>query len=272
MFVVQTDKFGIPVNDMCTELINSCKYQNWFYDDNAKTVLLRRFDEKIVTLKDLFWGKYDHDSRLITGKIKNEQYIVPIGNIEFVEKYLGKHIKPINIPDCLTDEYFTKRFCKRMDYKELQKALLSSSYFVKSDETLKDFSDIYKEIGYIKKIDKYFVSEPVLFTDEWRAFIYKNKILDVRKYLGDWDKPDFDIQWLKNAVSKYSKSESCPKAYTLDFGYFDGKIAIIECHRDISIGLYGFEDYKKIPNMFYSSYMEEMSITHDTKESGLAKA
>lgn len=59
---------------------------------------------------------------------------------------------------------------------------------------------------------------------KWRCFVHYGKILDIRKYRGDW-KVYFDPKVVEEAISKFT---SAPNGYTIDFGLTDkGKLKLM---------------------------------------------
>lgn len=82
-------------------------------------------------------------------------------------------------------------------------------------------------------------SEVVNFVAEWRCFVRYGKILDVRRYKGDW-KVQLNPKIVENAVSEF---KSAPKAYAIDFGLTDkGETLLIEVNDGYSLGFYGLSD------------------------------
>lgn len=88
-------------------------------------------------------------------------------------------------------------------------------------------------------------SEVVNFVAEWRCFVRYGKILDVRRYKGDW-KVHFDPKIIEEAISKFT---SAPNGYSIDFGLTDkGETLLIEVNDGYSLGYYGLFnlDYAKL--------------------------
>ncbi|EKQ54536.1 MULTISPECIES: ATP-grasp domain-containing protein [unclassified Clostridium] len=84
-----------------------------------------------------------------------------------------------------------------------------------------------------------FCSEIVNFVAEWRCFVWYGKILDIRRYRGDW-KMHFDPSVVENAVAQF---KSAPKGYAIDFGLTDkGETLLIEVNDGYSLGCYGLFD------------------------------
>ena len=71
------------------------------------------------------------------------------------------------------------------------------------------------------------------------------KILDVRRYKGDW-RTCVDPKVIEKAVSEFI---SAPKGYGIDFGVTDkGETLLIEVNEGYSLGSYGLQsiDYAKL--------------------------
>ncbi|GKX65922.1 ATP-grasp domain-containing protein [Inconstantimicrobium mannanitabidum] len=82
-------------------------------------------------------------------------------------------------------------------------------------------------------------SEVVNFVAEWRCFVRYGKIIDVRRYKGDW-RANLNSTIVENAVSEF---KSAPKAYAIDFGLTDkGETLLIEVNDGYSLGFYGLSD------------------------------
>lgn len=81
-------------------------------------------------------------------------------------------------------------------------------------------------------------SDPVEFVSEFRCFVLEDKVLDVRRYRGDWWRaPDRDV--VHSAVMAYSDS---PAAYSLDWGVTsDGRTLLVEANDAFALGCYGLE-------------------------------
>ena len=101
-------------------------------------------------------------------------------------------------------------------------------------------------------------SEVVDIVSEYRAFVRYDKILDVRRYKGDWRVyPDYQL--MEECVGKYTNS---PYGYAIDFGVTkEGKTLLIEVNNTCSLGSYGLYciDYAKL----LSSRLSELLGTED---------
>ena len=81
-------------------------------------------------------------------------------------------------------------------------------------------------------------SDPVSLVAEWRCFVMRGQILDVRPYRGDW-RVSFDSSIIERAVIAYS---SAPAGYGMDFGVTeDGRTLLVEVNDGYALGSYGLE-------------------------------
>jgi hypothetical protein len=88
-------------------------------------------------------------------------------------------------------------------------------------------------------------SEVINFVAEWRCFVKYGRILDIRRYKGNW-RVHFDYKIVENAVSQFT---SAPKGYAVDFGLTDkGETLLIEVNDGYALGHYGLFslDYAKL--------------------------
>lgn len=85
------------------------------------------------------------------------------------------------------------------------------------------------------------ISEPVCFVSEWRAYVANNQLRDVRfvDYGGNRSaKPDMSV--INDAVSRLAASQSAPSGYVMDFGVLAqcGSTALVELNDGFSFGAY----------------------------------
>lgn len=86
------------------------------------------------------------------------------------------------------------------------------------------------------------VSEVVEFKSEYRTFVLDGKILDCRRYKGDWSLA-LDKDLTLAAVEVMSSWEGCPKAYCLDLGVTNtSNCCLVEVNDAYSFGTYGLND------------------------------
>lgn len=97
------------------------------------------------------------------------------------------------------------------------------------------------------------VSDTIEILSEYQCIVLDGKILDVRKYKGDWSKaPNRDT--VESAVKSFSNA---PISYCLDVGVVKDKTLIIEVNDGFSFGHYGLHhaDYARC----LSARWEEMA-------------
>lgn len=81
-----------------------------------------------------------------------------------------------------------------------------------------------------------FCSEVVEFVSEWRGFVKRGQIVDVRGYKGRWDVyPDPVV--MRRAMEAWT---TAPAGCCIDFGVTaDGRTLVIECNDGFAMGHYG---------------------------------
>ena len=246
-----------PAADILT-IYDNIQFNNWFYGENIKGYFsdVANTDRVSDTLQDYYMG----NSRVV-----ENTNIIPVGGLNFVSAYLGKHIKPIDISE--VDRKFTGREIQILSYDEMLAYLdRNGPRFIKSATKCKEFPAgkydkksieiIEKSISYLHKSHKFMVSELINLLAEWRLFIHKGKILDCKQYMGSWESR-FDETFVKEMVASIPKSIIPYTSYTVDIGLTDtGSTVLIEAHNFISCGLYGFE-HPNLYKMVKTAYLEE---------------
>jgi len=242
-FLIQTVDGNI-VHDFSFALIEAIKYQNWYNRNN-----------------DITYVTTDGDMLL-------ENYI-PIGSVEFVCNYIKKYYgeinipKPINIPNDLMYDYYLHRninfdYIKNGELVIFNKNNFKYPFFIKSDTQIKKYTNIIYHPNELKDVpdDKYMISDIIDIDSEYRCFIYNKKLVGLQNYSGDFTIfPNINI--INEMIKEY---KNAPISYTLDVGinnYInsnDNNTFIIECHDFFSIGLYGFNDSRILPQMFKDWY------------------
>ena len=233
-FVIQAANINgylIPAFDFCYEAIQAITYQNWYRNSkDFDFVLVEKDSEKY----------YDY---------------IPIGSVEFVvnrmcNKYKLKNIRPLNIPEELFP--FAKRKIANLSRDKVWDEFSDCKrVFVKSNNKIKEFTDILERGEYLPNISNFQVSEEIEILTEWRCFVKNEKLLDIKCYSGDIDIFP-NIKEIKKMIASYNNA---PPAYTIDVAVNDkGETVIIECHNFFSCGLYGFSDYRYLLDMFIKAY------------------
>jgi len=234
---------GKVVHDFAFTLLEAIRYYKWL----GTHIKVKYLDYIEVTEPD--------DIYPIQFKPLHKSYI-PIGSVEFVTEFLGYFYgitpKPLNVPV----ELFPFAYRQIFNGNESD---LKGKMFVKSNTKIKDICGIYYEgVCYVDgipslPIGNYQFSDVISIDTEWRAFVFKNKLVGLQNYCGEFTKfPNVKI--LKLMIDAYAPT--APIAYTLDIGVNDGGTFVIECHQFFSCGLYSFRDMALLPRMFQSSFNE----------------
>lgn len=258
-FCIERDCLKNVNFDFQRTLIDSIGYQKWA--DNSSTISYEFFDSQ----------QNDDIPNYSTERMIE---MIPVGSVGFVTKWLKEiyeiDYKPIQIPDPLMKESFLKRNCGYIHNNEAKKWVEHSHLFGKEQVFLKNTSKLKEQIHIIPLYklndfdlngNTYFYSEVIDFISEYRIFVYKNEIVGIKHYQGDFFKfPDENI--IKEMVKKYAHCNA-PVSYTLDVGiHCKGKeyfTSVIEVHDFFSCGLYGFEEYKILPFMFSRWWYEYLN-------------
>lgn len=191
------------------------------------------------------WIGNDIKVRLSNGYMPSNY--IPIGSVEFVSEYIlkfyGVVVRPINIPI----ELIGQEFCGRnvINGTNLD---IDGLKFVKSNDGIKSFTKIceYAPDG------NYQISDLIDIQSEYRCFVYKQKLVGINNYSGDFTIFP-DIEKINKMIDSF---KSAPVAYTLDVAICNGNTVIIEVHDFFSCGLYGFSDLKILPYMFSQWFYE----------------
>lgn len=138
--------------------------------------------------------------------------------------------------------------------------------YVKSETKFKypgnglyDSINSFVKSEYYDSLDSYQVTsfDPEI-SDEWRYFVYEGKVVGCKCYLpDDLMSPKIpNKKWILDKVSKIDLP-----AYTLDVAMSNSSHIktprIVEVHDFFSCGLYGFDDYGKLPYMFFRSHLHK---------------
>lgn len=230
--------------------------------------LLNHFRWNKSLSEDYTYSLFEWDGDI--QNIPTHKDTIPVGTVEFLSAYLnigyGIHLKPINIPYKLSS-FAGREFGNTTiieDIGKVEDGLVISSngkrhdkFFWKSADKMKAGYGIAKNLSEIpKNINNVFLSEIVDILSEWRVFVHRNKIIDVKNYSGDfWETPSKKV--VEEMVKAYQFD--CPVSYTLDVAVINKKsiaeTCVIEVHPILSCGLYGFDDLK-YPYMLSQTFFE----------------
>ena len=207
-FLLQT-VHGEVIHDFVFECLQALKYQAWLGRDY------------------LTWEHMDNLEYADCG-------CIPVGSVEFVQEYLKQNcnltVKPYNIPRDLSGYEFTGRHV----FEGTEKDVPSYPWFAKNTDIIKSPYVIDKKN---LKPGNYQFSNYIEFTSEWRAFVWRNDLVGLQNYSGDFTMmPDVD------KIHAMIRAFNGPCAYTLDIGLCGGDTLVVEVHAFFSCGLYGFSD------------------------------
>lgn len=236
-FLIQTVEDNI-VHDFSFHLIEAIKYQNWFAGEEVHNYKFT--DEKFSSLP-----------------IEDN---VPIGSIEFVCDYIehccGFSPKPINVPI----ELFEHAGREIIDFEGQMIHTKETEFFVKSRDEFKcPTNGILKQKEFNQEGSWQYSGIIEEISSEYRLFIHNEKVVGIKHYLGD--ATIFPRE--SNLATMYAMIRELKgvfPVYTLDVGLFfdyeaNTQVCVpIEVHEFFSCGLYGFQDYKILPQMFVRAY------------------
>jgi hypothetical protein len=151
---------------------------------------------------------------------------VPSGSVEWCLKLLGKPVIPDYYPEWL-NQYLYRKVWKSNEW------ITGRKLFVKPADRHKRFTGFITHGTWSKKKKPpYWYSEIIHFTNEWRYYVSKGKILCAEWYWGD------DV----NTPPAPELNIKIPTEYygTLDFGtLYTGEMALVESHDPFACGWYG---------------------------------
>jgi hypothetical protein len=244
---------GRIVHDFSFTLLRSIDFYNWL--GNGNDINVKYLDT--VCDENAFDPVFDP----IEFNPFHKNY-VPIGSVEFVSAFLWHFHrlkpKPWNVPEELYD------FAERKIYNGTETSILGKkNIYVKSNEKIKGFSELIDVPDYpLPTPGNYQVSEWISIDSEWRAFVYKNRLVGLQNYCGEFTRfPDVDR--IHDMVKAFEFAPA-PVAYTLDVGVNENSTFVIEVHDFFSCGLYGFSDLKALPHMFHRWFYEYIK-THGSE-------
>jgi hypothetical protein len=244
-------------HDFAFTLLESIRFNNWCRNPNIMK----------VKYLDYIEVQEPDDIYPIQFKPMHKNY-TPIGSIEFVMEFLGHFHglipEPMNVPEELFG--FAGREIFNGNHLSLENK--AGKFFVKSDVKFKSFAEFVECTDTGNHGTKYSIPIPAGtyqisefvrgIESEWRAFVYKDKLVGLQNYCGDFTVFP-SVKRIKEMISTFEKSGSAPIAYTLDVGVVDHNTIIIEAHDFFSCGLYGFND-SSLPHMFYQWFEEYLFI------------
>lgn len=151
-----------------------------------------------------------------------------------LEPFLGRRVWKTTLKEAL-DRTEEKLFVKSVHQKLLTGFAFTGQY-----------RDKIKMAG-IPDDEPMWLSDAVNFVSEYRGFVLRGEILDVRLYKGDWG-----VALDRKVVEAASRAwPEAPVAYTLDMGVTDdGRTLLVEVNDGFAMGPYGL-----LPN-YYAQMLE----------------
>ena len=222
-------------HDFAFTLLEAIRFNNWL--QNRKKIIYKYIDTEF---NDIGFTKLNF-------KPEHKNY-VPIGSVNFVSAYLQYFHditpKPQNIPNELLKPELLQRFVFNGTEREIE-----GVKFVKSNDKIKAYTEIVNDSTDVPE-GNYQISDVISIDSEWRAFIYRGKLVGLQNYCGEFTLFP-QVSAIKKMIAEY---KSAPIAYTLDIGVAHtppfAYTFIIEAHDFFSCGLYGFADLAILPQMF----------------------
>lgn len=155
----------------------------------------------------------------------------PLDIPEELKKYTERNIEETTIKDVIMNgDIKYPLFVKPIQGKLFNGQVVCSKGELEMFRYCDDVNDINTPI---------IISEPVTFLSEYRTFVLDGKIIDSKKYMGDYKIiPDYNL--VECAIRDY---KNAPIAYSIDFGVTDdGKTLLVECNDAYSLGPYGINN------------------------------
>jgi hypothetical protein len=202
----------------------------------------------------------------------HKDYSYAIGSVKFIQDFIEKVLghqrrKPINIPkeletysgpyDIKYDSLYNYSKYKGWFMKDHERVKEGLEPFVIGNFTTSDVnsfvaSESLKGTTIDTKNYKMMYRKEIEFVSEFRIFVFRREILDIRQYLGDFVANYLALfEFAKMCVNRYTTQ---PEAFTIDIGFDKyGTLCIIEVHEFFSVGLYGF-NHKSLCSMYKSFF------------------
>jgi hypothetical protein len=104
------------------------------------------------------------------------------------------------------------------------------------------------------------VSKPVVFVSEWRAYVIAGALFHLSHYEGD-AAVSVDMVVIEKALERFGSARA-PAAYAIDFGVLaDGQTALVEANDGFSIGAYPGVDPGLYTQMLAARWKEMSAAT-----------
>ncbi|MBA9846830.1 ATP-grasp domain-containing protein [Ralstonia pickettii] len=184
------------------------------------------------------------------GRVSLGQGCVAVGSVPFVKfalRQLGVELPDHTpYPSCL--EHFLYRKVKRLTSLREARDLVASGkrLFIKPADGWKRFTGFVAEFADDPRFNgqsksrPVWISNPVRFASEWRAYVADGELLELRfADLGGDRTIQPDGGLIRDAVGALTVEGRAPAGYVIDFGVLDtGETALIEMNDGFSFGAY----------------------------------
>jgi hypothetical protein len=233
----------LPMHDFGYTAIEAVNFSNWIHNTESEDAYSYLVDTTIATYQG------ERFVRTFDSSLLSSSY-VPIGSVEYVQSWLkamgARTPKPLNIPKELWS--FVRRKITTVSTVD---GWDNCGGYLKDSEDIKScHNGVIADLTRIVEVpSESQLTQLVDVQSEWRAFVFNKQIRGIKCYSGDvWAMPD--KPYIEQVVDTYAK-----RAYTLDLIVHpgsDGKPVtdILELHDFFSCGLYGFDDYATLLNMW----------------------
>lgn len=238
VYVIQTNA-GQIITDVGRQIVDASGLSEFL----GRSPILYRFQED--------------ESKIVDSEI-------PVGTIEWTTAVSGHNLFPTNLPQSLCCKPYASRSIIRTDRGGLEQAIQTLSegrtrrVFLKSDSMVKGIEPMLVYSAKDAPQDTaYFLSEEIDILAEWRAFIFRGVILDVRRYAGPWTE-NLDPEYCR-ALCSMAKNPALPSACTIDIAKTPSGYEWLEIHNFLCCGLYGYDDPLIIARMTDVAWKEELN-------------
>jgi len=193
--------------------------------------------------------KFEPDD--FTGMSKECPVFCGVYQFPLVLKHLGVNYEPLESYPAALSPHLNRKVERTNIHEAKARVLAGESLFIKpADENRKSFNgQLIKEkwpnrdfqlFKALQDNQEILVCEPLEFLVEYRVFIHNGKILDSRKYRGDF-RLNIDYGVVESAIKDFSGG---PVAYCLDFGVDSlGRTILVEVTDANSLGHYGLDPF-----------------------------
>lgn len=192
---------------------------------------------------------------VVSGKIQVKKEDVFCGTINLCRLIWFQ----LGVKEPVVDDY--PSILEKFLYRKIKKSTLSNfrkmlkfneengivrEYFIKPVKVKLFTGNVFNNVlqlerfkGEIGSDTQIYISDSVNFLSEYRTYVHKGKILDVKHYYGSWEfhPGDEDIKKMVEMVTPVM-----PISYSLDVGVTSShQCALVECNDGYALGNYGLE-------------------------------